>query len=213
MSARLATFCLVFAALSTAMAQSAASSDSVLVVYLRGAGAQPAEPIRYMKVELEAIMYRAGFEVSWRRANQASDSAFLAVVDFSGSCAPGPAAPFREETSLASTSIIDGHVLPFSKIDCAVLTRMVGPVGDALYGQALARVLAHELYHVLAQTTHHGGAGIAKSCFRVDDLLAARFEFEESIRIQLRSLRGPPSTNLERVDAESGRSHDPYREM
>ena len=188
MSARLATFCLVFAALSTAMAQSAVSPDSELVVYLRGA-AQPAEPIRYMKAELEAIMHRAGFEVSWRSANQPIDAPFVAVVAFSGSCAPGPAAPFREETSLATTSVTDGRVLPFSKIDCFALTRAVGPVGNGLYGQAMARVLAHELYHVLVQTTHHSRTGIAKQCFSNTDLLAERFDFEEDIRVQLRSMR------------------------
>jgi len=204
--ARLATLCLVFAAVSTAMAQSAVSPDSELVVYVRGASGQPAEPIRYMKAELEAIMHRAGYDVSWRTANQPIDAPFLAVVDFSGSCAPGPAAPFHEETSLASTSVTDGHVLPFSRIDCVALTQAVGPVGDALYGQAMARVLAHELYHVLAQTTHHGRAGIAKPCFRTTDLLAAKFEFEENIRVQLRSLHGP--STVDAGDEAAGRARD-----
>ena len=212
MSARLATFCLVFAGLSTAMAQSAVPSDSELIVYLRGASSQPAVPIRYMKAELEAIMHRAGFEVSWRAANQPIDAPFLAVVDFSGTCAPGPASPFREETSLASTSITDGRVLPFSKIDCAALTRAVGPIGDAVYGLAMARVLAHELYHVLAQTTHHGRAGIAKPCFRTTDLLATAFEFEESIRVQLRSLHGPSMADAEAGVPDRTRDGRPDRE-
>ena len=207
MSARLATFCLVFAALSTAMAQSAVPSDSELVVYLRGSAAQPAEPIRHMKAELEAIMHRAGYEVSWRTGGEPINAAFVAVVTFSGSCAPSPASPFREETSLASTAITDGQVLPFSRIDCGALSRTVGPVGDALYGQSMARVLAHELYHVLAQTTHHGRGGIAKPCFRTADLLASRFDFEENIRVQLRSLRGP-SPVLDTAAEDAGRSRD-----
>src|SRR5262249_34291619 len=114
------------------MAQSAAPSDSELVVYLRGVSTQPAAPIRYMKAELEAIMGR-GYDVSWRTASDSIDAPFLAVVDFSGICSPGLTSPFREEFSLASTSITDGHVLPFSRIECAALSRAVGPVGDALY--------------------------------------------------------------------------------
>jgi len=212
LSARLATSCLVFAALSTAMAQSAAPSDSELVVYLRGAAAQPAAPIRYMKAEVEAIMHRAGYEVAWRTANESIDAPFLAVVDLSGTCAPVSAPSIHEETSLASTSITDGRLLPFSRIDCNALTRAVGGVGDAMYGQAMARVLAHELYHVLAQTTHHGRTGIAKPCFRTADLLAARFDFEENIRLQVRILHGP-ATGAAASDEEAspGRDRHPDR--
>jgi hypothetical protein len=189
------------------MAQSAAPLDSELVVYLRGATTQPAAPIRYMRAEVEAIMHRAGYEVAWRTANESIDAPFLAVVDFSGTCAPGPASPIQEFTSLASTTITDGHLLPFSRIDCAALTHAVGGVGDAMYGQAMARVLAHELYHVLAQTTRHGRDGIAKACFRTSDLLAARFEFEEDIRVQLRRLHGAP-TVVTASGEEAGRSRD-----
>jgi hypothetical protein len=193
------------------MAQSAATSDPELVVYLRGALNQPSEPIRFMKAELSAIMRRAGYDVSWRTASESIDAPFLAVVDFSGSCAPGPASAYREEISLASTSITDGRVLPFSKIDCVALTRAVGPVGDHLYGQAMARVLAHELYHVLARTTHHGRAGIAKPCFSTGDLLATTFEFEEQIRVQLRKLHGP--WGVVDTDEEAGRSRDHFPDI
>lgn len=161
-----------------------------------------------MKAELEAIMGRAGFSVAWPASNQTLDASFLIVVDFSGTCAPRSAAPFREETSLASTSIVDGAVLPFSRIDCTALTRAVGPAGDALYGQAMARVLAHELYHVLTRTRDHGRAGIAKPCFRTVDLVAPTFDFEQNIRMQLRSLLSPP-TGVDRTDEEAGPSRDP----
>ena len=50
---------------------------------------------------------------------------------------------------------------------------------DALFGRALGRILSHELYHVLAQTSHHASCGVAKSAFSVADLLADEFEFEK----------------------------------
>jgi len=55
-------------------------------------------------------------------------------------------------------------VLPFSWINCANLTRMIGPVladeagalRDYLYGRAMARIAAHELYHVMMGSRDHG---------------------------------------------------------
>jgi hypothetical protein len=188
------------------MAQSAVSPDSTLVVYLRGAS-QPAGPIRYMKAELETIMRGAGFQVEWSGANQKVDAPFLVVVDFSGSCTPGPASILPENTSLAFTSVTDGHVLPFSTINCTALTGAVGPARENTYGRAMARVLAHELYHALTQTTAHGRAGIAKTCFSPADLLSSRFQFEGTALAQLRTLLPAPaaSSDFSSGDEATGR--------
>ena len=50
----------------------------------------------------------------------------------------------------------------------------------------MARVVAHELYHVLMRTTEHARAGVARSCFSSSDLLAERFEFEAATLARLR---------------------------
>jgi hypothetical protein len=42
----------------------------------------------------------------------------------------------------------------------------------------MARLLAHEFYHVLAQTEHHTETGVAKARFSTADLLADHFHFE-----------------------------------
>jgi hypothetical protein len=57
---------------------------------------------------------------------------------------------------------------------------------DALYGRALARVLAHELFHVLAQTPHHAESGVAQSAVTGRSLLGFRFEFDSASRAALR---------------------------
>jgi hypothetical protein len=83
------------------------------------------------------------------------------------------------DKSLATTAITDSRVLPFSTVNCGALTRALQPVlvkepgaqRDLLYGRALARVIAHELYHALSRTTCHAHSGIAKSAFSRDDLL------------------------------------------
>ena len=47
-----------------------------------------------------------------------------------------------------------------------------------LYGRSMARLLAHEFYHILAQTGGHAPTGIAKARFSTADLLADHFDFE-----------------------------------
>ena len=204
MSARLlATLRLVLVCLPLSSAQSAASQDAELVVYLRTGGNQPAAPLAQMKRELSALMHQGGYRVEWRSldANRAqdADASLLAVLDLTGVCgiAPGYADAERAatiSTSLATTTITDGQVLPFSSINCAVLTNSVsaalakeaGARRDFLYGRAMARVVAHEFYHVLMRTTEHGRSGVARSCFSTSDLLTERFEFEGTALARLR---------------------------
>jgi len=184
-------------------AQSAASQDAELVVYLRTGGNQPVVPLAQMKRELGALMHQAGYRVEWRsldaNRSQDGDASLMAVLDFTGVCgiAPGYADAERAakiSTSLATTTITDGQVLPFSSLNCATLTKSVsaalakeaGARRDFLYGRAMARVVAHEFYHVLMRTTEHGRSGVARSCFSTSDLLTERFEFEGSALARLR---------------------------
>ena len=135
MSARLlATLCLVLVCVPLSSAQSAASQDAELVVYLRTGGNQPAAPLAQMKRELGALMHQAGYRVEWRSLDanrgQDADASLLAVLDLTGVCgiAPGYAEAERAatiSTSLATTTITDGQVLPFSSLNCAALTNSV----------------------------------------------------------------------------------------
>jgi hypothetical protein len=97
-------------------------------------------------------------------------------------------------SSLASTAVQDHQVLPFINVDCAAITRLLAPSlssepparRDLLYGRALARVLAHEFYHVLGRTVEHGESGISKTVVRASDLLGNRMEFEEAAIVKVR---------------------------
>jgi hypothetical protein len=184
-------------------AQSAASQDAELVVYLRTGGNQPAAPLAQMKRELSALMHQAGYRVEWRSLDgnrgQDADASLLAVLDLTGVCGIAPgysdverAAPVS--ASLATTTVTDGQVLPFSSLNCTTLTYSVsaalakdaGARRDFLYGRAMARVVAHEFYHVLVHTSEHGRTGVARSCFSTSDLLTERFEFESTALARLR---------------------------
>jgi hypothetical protein len=185
------------------LAQSAISQDAELVVYLRTGGNQPAAPLAQMKRELGALMHQAGYRVEWRSLDanrgQDADASLLAVLDLTGVCgiAPGFAETERaalSSSSLATTTITDGQVLPFSSLNCTALTsslsaalaKEAGARRDFLYGRAMARVVAHEFYHVLLRTTDHGRSGVARSCFSTSDLLTERFEFEGAALARLR---------------------------
>lgn len=181
--------------------ESAVPPSSELDVYLNGEIRSP-DVRSEMKRELAALMQRAGFRVVWRRAHDKTPSSRavdLIVVELRGACA----LPTGEDSTgladshlaLASSSVVDAKVLPFSWVDCSALNRFLGPTilnlseGEQayLYGRAMARLLAHEFYHVLAQTEDHTEIGISKARLSTADLLSEHLGFGA---IALEKLRG-----------------------
>jgi hypothetical protein len=135
-----------------------------------------------MRAELQQLLSPAGIEVIWKNlAERKSDENFdlVAVTTFDGSCAGDQILSPPAVLSLADTSIADGHILPFFRIDCNLLMRVLGSrVEPAVLGRALARLAAHEIYHIVAQTTEHQDRGVAKASFSVRDLTAPRFDLD-----------------------------------
>jgi len=154
--------------------------ETAVVVYLSGAGAQPDRPMQYMKDEAGKLMQAAGYRVEWA-TQRPTTSATLVVIDFHGTCAaanlPARGGP------LASAATSNGHVIPFASVDCAGLSGVLaaglanepGARRDFLYGRAMARLVAHELHHILEQTTGHTRNGVARACVHAGDLLAEDF--------------------------------------
>jgi hypothetical protein len=212
MSARvLALLCLALVVVAPALPES-----NALVVYLTPPTSRDAVVQAHMRREAVALMRSAGYALEFRdrNARRSGDSApNLAFVDLIGACTvatdptPGPP-PDDNQPKLASTAVEDGVVLPFSRIDCGALSRVLArPLAHEapgqrafLYGRAMARVLAHELYHVLAQTRDHAAEGIGKPCFTAADLVSARFEFEWTSLMRLRTV-----TPASGADFDSGR--------
>jgi hypothetical protein len=171
------------------------SSRQTLTIFVKGAPSGMA----VIRGEVARLMEPVGFDVEWkdfsdRRSGE--DFAQLARVDFNGSCEVNTAPPSRStDASLASTAVSDGQVLPFAVVQCDTLRRVMNSalsstpreVRQAMFGRAAARVLAHELFHMLAQTKSHGSHGVSKSCFAVKDLTAEGFRFDEQTVAQIRS--------------------------
>jgi hypothetical protein len=143
-----------------------------------------------LQKELEQIMAPIGLHFQWRplagvRGNEVSVE--LAVVTFKGRCdVSGLSGRSVQPGALGWTHISDGNILPFSDVDCdrirafiqGALLTVSREEREEAFGRALGRVLAHELYHIFANTPKHGSAGVAKESYTVQDLTSDDFVFE-----------------------------------
>lgn len=152
-----------------------------------------------MKSEVAHLMDSTGLRVNWRflKENRGRESfSDLLVVRFKGKCRAefepvhsDRYSPFGELVTLASTQVRDGRVLPFTEVECDQVRRTLGEEEiisehqkQSAFGKALGRVVAHELYHLLAQTTKHTHHGLAKAThdWREMGSEGLRFQDEES---------------------------------
>src|SRR5690349_9187157 len=183
-----ATICCAIACLPVVGAEGSGSAASTVVVHV--SGPEPASVTRSaLRQETAALMKSVGYSIQWNSRD--ADAPNLIVLELAGDCNPAftpftSPAVVRQGRSLAAASVQDGAVLPFVRVDCAALGNLLAPAlareaparRAQLYGRAIGRLLAHEMYHVLARTQEHTAAGIGKPGFNPADLLAERFEFE-----------------------------------
>lgn len=155
-----------------------------LVVFL---DAEPTVSIA-IKEELAKSVQPAGLTLDLRDyATRTSGESFerLMVVKFHGRCASADA-PVSTAGPLASTQVQGDRILPFADVYCdRVVSTMAGSLlsqpasrRGLLVTRALARVLAHEIFHYVSQDQTHAREGLAKSCVRAQDLIAERFGFD-----------------------------------
>jgi mono/diheme cytochrome c family protein len=165
----------------------------------------PAERVAAsIRQEVETIMAPLGFPLEWKSLDgvRGDDvAASLAVVTFRGGCDTSNLVTAEETSPLGITHVSDGVVLPFTEIECDrvrnFLRKQLLQTGasdrEQAFGRAVGRVLAHELFHIFAGTTHHGADGVAKPVFSERELLAERFQFESNefrlLRVSLKQAR------------------------
>ena len=147
--------------------------------------------LQVMQTETEALLLQAGLQPAWRFFKRPTvesekfDS--VVMVRFKGSCRPAVDTastewePFAEQVRLAATKTRSGQVLPITEVECDNVGRAIQKLplkqrGPAL-GSALGRVVAHELYHILLNTTGHAAKGIARPVVNWDDLVACKATF------------------------------------
>jgi hypothetical protein len=176
----------------------AQSQTRTLALYAGTASGLEDGSVQMLRSDLQRLFSPAGFEFIWKHSPKAGeDFDFVAVSSFEGSCSTAeiPHAHSKTIGSLADTSISNGRVLPFFRVDCSRIVRMLQPQLESLsprsrqlmIGRALARVMAHELYHIVAGTAEHRDIGVAKAMFSSHDLTAPRFDFDRwtFVRVQV----------------------------
>lgn len=150
----------------------------------------PEDVVEALHDELASIMAPMGMRFEWRSLAGVTGNEVaveLAVLTFKGRCDVAGLMPHATSPgALGWTHVSDGNILPFSDVDCDRIRGFVqkdllsfSPDERAeVYGRALARVVAHELYHIFANTAHHGSCGVGKAAYTVQELLSEDFQFE-----------------------------------
>jgi hypothetical protein len=202
----LALYCLLPVSIVSGASLPDAGKD--VVVYLKPADGLSASTLQEAKTELTSVMRAAGTNITWwdPEQSQSSVGGTLIVADFTGTCSvpvmPVEVADVGGLPPLAHASTANGRILPFTYVDCKTLSEVVGHAlmrlpmvrREQLYGRAIGRLLAHEIYHILAQTWDHTTAGIAKMHFSTADLLAPHFEFEPATTAHIWGAPAPSRT-------------------
>lgn len=158
-----------------------------LALYLKHPERVTAESGQMMQSELKRLLDPAGIDVVWKDfADRKSGEDFdlVAVGSIEGSCTAS-ASDLSRGTSLQARMILADavvaadQILPYFNVDCPHLMRTLGDGNNpTMVGRALGRVIGHELYHILARTSQHPNAGLAKAAFSRDDLIAPGLNFD-----------------------------------
>jgi hypothetical protein len=168
--------------------QTKAPSSPVAILF-RFDGSTSEAGFQEMRRQLQVLMGPSNVQPIWRnRASLTASDSFdrLVVVDFHGQCRMEAShALSNEEQPLGWTHVADGKILPFADVQCdrvraslySALSGRRNQHSDLALGRALALVLAHELYHILARTTSHAQGGIAKRALSGAELASSRLAF------------------------------------
>ena len=173
---------LVCAALSAIFCVHAAPAVTLVLQFDE---AYSARSLAAMKREAALIVGESGIKLDWRLLSDVHSETFesLVVIRFRGACLMQPLPYLRDERGYYAFSYVtDGDVLPFSEVECDKVASSIRPEisrrqwrdRDSIFGRALGRVLAHELFHMVAKSQHHAGDGVTRSALSPAQLVADR---------------------------------------
>lgn len=149
--------------------------------------------------ELTSILSDSNINVTLRlRKDIPEHSEFRDLVLFrmKGTCSMQalPIAALSDERGpLALTHEVNGELLPFGEVECdrvrQSLQRTLGRGNPQKYetqfGIALARVMAHELYHMKAHSASHTKEGVTKAALSSEELSTGKLMLPPKARTLL----------------------------
>lgn len=147
-----------------------------------------------MERELGRLLEPAGLHVNLKlRSDVQFGESFedVVVVTMKGVCEYESDPMLLDERGpapLAYAHTVGTKVLPFTVVACDAVRRIVQPVlwgsqrgnADHLLGRAYARVLAHELFHVVEKTSVHSRTGIFRKSLTGQELVDESLNFAPS---------------------------------
>jgi hypothetical protein len=192
-------------ALLSLLAVTGFGSDAVVTVFVDFERPPAKTAVEGMEHEVAKLMRPSGLKINWHplienRGTESFES--LVVIRFRGTCKVEPdgwdaARPAEPNPVLGFAEVQDDTVSPFGEVLCDEVRRSLVSIDGEInyvrrqgeYGRALGRVVAHELYHILARTTEHDCAGVAKSPHTPEDLRRVYFGFADAAVNELRKFR------------------------
>jgi hypothetical protein len=169
---------------SAAPASPGQPSTSVTAVVLPD-GQYSKAAIREMGREAAHILKQSGLSLHWHIGIPAqSVNGMLVVVKLVGHCDMDGSPAFLVPGPLGWSHAVDGAMLPFTNLACDNLRGAVESsgtggsalAGNVMLGRAMGRVLAHELYHIVADTSAHGHDGVAQAALTPRELTSGPLE-------------------------------------
>jgi len=177
-----ATFCALAALVGALPLGAETPITPPLTVILDFKQAESNLVVEEMKRATEELLSGSGVQLTWRMRSEIGSETFaeLVLVTFRGTCSIDAATPRTAVSGpLASVHVVDDRVLPFADVYCdqvasvtrSAMTRADLWNADQEMGRALAKVLAHELMHMITKSAVHGAAGVAKAALSGRQLL------------------------------------------
>jgi hypothetical protein len=162
--------------------------SAILGLYFAHAQSLDAVSTEMARREMQRLLAPAGVELVWNQADREVARAIVAAFDDSCSIDTLPA-PLsgNADAALAESSVSStGRVLPYFHVNCSRLIQTLTPallpldvpLRRMVFGRALGRVMAHEVYHILSQRRGHDATGVTKASFTLEDLTSRQFEFD-----------------------------------
>jgi hypothetical protein len=172
----------VRAAAMLMMAGAAAAAEPRLVVVLAFEEQASDTLLDAMQGEVDRIFERARAEIEvlvLKGALEVRHATRIIHMDVKGTCASTAVRRKRSPSTLAAMFGVDRELQPIGSVDCRALSAYLGTVTTPVFGRALGRVLAHEVYHYVTQRREHSDRGLFAASLSDISLTSAELAFTD----------------------------------
>ena len=165
-----------------------------VTVFFQFESAPNPRTFQFMRSEIDRLFASVPLRFDWMRIEEAPESGVVGeaiIVRFRGNCSLSglPVVP-DERGPFAWAAVTDGVVQPFAEVNC---DRVRAAVHGAMWGGeraeanrylgiGLARVVAHEIYHIYFRSRRHEAAGVMRHALTPTDLIAEKAELHPEDR-------------------------------